>query len=107
MTNTALVARKLAVLTTPGLSCTTSDVRFGFDVDIHFGPREAFDPWFGFGTGLEIQTFTASGPAATVTIRDIGLEFLNFQIGANWGPGPATRARGTCPHLSCSKAAFS
>ena len=43
--------------TSSGVSCSTSDVRVGVELDVHFTPDHAFDPWVGFGTGLEIQTF--------------------------------------------------
>jgi hypothetical protein len=33
-----------SVCTSPGVSCSTSDVRFGFDLDVHFAPADAFDP---------------------------------------------------------------
>ena len=75
--------------TSPGVSCSTSDVRFGFDLDVHLAPANTFDPWLGFGTGFEIQTYTATGPAATATLHTFGLEYLNLQIGGNWNVTPA------------------
>jgi hypothetical protein len=85
--------------TRPGLSCTTSDVRLGIDLDVHLAPDETFDPWFGLGTGLEIQTFTVNGSAATATIRTMGPEYMNLHFGANWN---VTRMFAVGPFLSLS-----
>jgi hypothetical protein len=36
-----------------GTDCNGSNVRFGLDLQFHFGPHAAVDPWIGFGFAVE------------------------------------------------------
>jgi|SoiMethySBSTD1v2_1073268.scaffolds.fasta_scaffold140847_3 hypothetical protein len=66
-----------------GPDCNASDVRFGFQVQWHFGARETIDHWIGIGTGFEIYDEDARGIAR----RYGGYEFVNLQVGEDLSLG--------------------
>jgi opacity protein-like surface antigen len=82
------------------LSCSSRDLRFGANAQVHLAPGHSFDPWLGLGVGYEWLSFDVSGPLinATVDAAASGLEFANFQLGGdiavarNVAVGPFMRA---------------
>ncbi len=49
----------------PGDPCGGSDFRFGVDAQLHLGPFQTTDPWFGIGLGYEWLHFDATGCDST------------------------------------------
>jgi hypothetical protein len=95
----------------PGnFDCNSQDWRFGAEVDFHYLPHSALDPYVGLGSGYEIlhtnvngqvPVPTLAGPMtgfASAGIIDRGWEFLNLTLGfdariADWvGVGPYVSA---------------
>jgi len=63
-----------------GISCSTSDLRFGLTVRYHFLPSQMFDPWFGIGAGYEILHESASGTLFGVPF-DVSGSVSGFEFG--------------------------
>ncbi len=84
---------------TVGSNCNASDVRFGFQVQWHFGARDSIDHWVGVGTGFEIYDEDARGVAR----RYGGYEFVNFQLGEDLSLG---RRFGLGPFVAVSLGKF-
>ena len=42
-----------------GRDCSSSDVRFGVDMQLHFAPYANIDPWLGVGLGMEFLAVKA------------------------------------------------
>jgi hypothetical protein len=74
----------------PGRDCSASNVRFGFDMQLHFSPRAQIDPWLGIGVGLEFLSVEAYDPS----INDIskftwaGLELPLLEAGLDLAISP-------------------
>jgi hypothetical protein len=73
---------------TPGVSCSIQDTRFGADVHYHIMPDRPFDPWLGFGFGFEWVGFNVSSGNRNAGTGLSGWEFLNLQTGLDFKPHP-------------------
>ncbi|GHG62808.1 hypothetical protein GCM10012319_01860 [Comamonas sp. KCTC 72670] len=74
-----------------GYDCSTSQLRFGPQVQYHFAPDAAFDPFVGLGVGMVLLNNRVSGPLTvpapgTVEIdsQTRGPEFVNLTLGGKW-----------------------
>jgi len=63
--------------------CNASDVRFGLQVQWHFGERHGIDHWVGIGTGFEILEIETDEGFR----RFGGYEFVNLQAGEDFSLG--------------------
>ncbi len=80
--------KPLAGCTAPNLNCSSSNIRVGLDLHLYFTPMSKFDPWLGVASGLEVTTFSASSGGVTNSIRALGIEYMNLQLGADWNATP-------------------
>lgn len=77
-----------------GISCGASAVRGGVQARYHFGPAERWDPWAGFGFGVENLSIHAGRGGATQEERIWGIDFARLSGGVNYrisrfvGAGP-------------------
>lgn len=72
----------------PEISCSSHDLRMGFDVLVHLGQPGQADPWVGGGIGYEWAVaaihLSEGSNDATVTDEWRGLEFPNLQAGVDF-----------------------
>ncbi len=75
-----------------GISCSTSDLRFGLTVQYHFLPTQMLDPWVGIGAGYEILNQSLSGTILGVAVdasgNVSGFEFGHAQAGVDIALSP-------------------
>jgi hypothetical protein len=83
----------------PGWSCSGSDIRFGANVHYHVLPAASFDPWVGLGFGYEFSNFFSSHEGTTARLGFKGFEFVNLQVGGDYR---LSRAFGVGPFASFS-----
>jgi hypothetical protein len=55
--------------------CDASDIRFGIDVQFHFGPGRTVDPWLGLGVGIEYLSANTGEDVDGNGIADRDAEF--------------------------------
>jgi hypothetical protein len=73
-----------------GRDCSSHDVRFGVDMQLHFAPYNNVDPWLGLGIGAEFLAVKAFDPS----INDVskftwaGLEFPLLEAGLDLALSP-------------------
>ena len=84
---------------TEDFDCSGWQLRFGPQVQYHFGPGAALDPWLGVGAGMIITRTNVSGPftlptpagpvPGTIepTVTDRGAELGNVALGLNLRAG--------------------
>lgn len=74
-----------------GVSCSSSDLRFGFDLVYAFLPRGRFAPWVGVGAGLETAKLNVAqaGSSAELTLK--GFEIAHLTAGLDLRFWPAFR----------------
>ena len=72
-----------ALLVGPGASTSASLWRLGLQATYAF-PRDAFVPWVGLGSGLEVGNFEVKNGPAKITGTTRGWEWLNLQAGADY-----------------------
>ncbi|MGH7294434.1 MAG: hypothetical protein ACRELB_05865, partial [Polyangiaceae bacterium] len=79
---------------TPGVSCSGNDMKFGAQVHYHLMPDQTIDPWAGLGIGYEIASYSASAGGQSAGASFSGFQFVDIQAGAdykvmpNLGVGP-------------------
>ncbi len=66
------------------VTCSSSTLRIGFNVQYHIFPAEKVNPYIGFGMGYESASFTASGPGGTAEVIARGFEIARFTAGADF-----------------------
>ncbi len=69
-------------------TCTGSDLKVGIEVQYHLVPGGGFDPWFGYGVGMETMNALVTGqfvgqPVAT-TLSFIGWNVAVLQVGVDY-----------------------
>ena len=74
-----------------GVSCSSSDLRFGVDVVFTIAPYATVIPWVGVGAGYELAKlgFSQGGQSVDVTFK--GWEFAHVSIGADYRVSPLFR----------------
>jgi hypothetical protein len=70
-----------------GVDCTAVGVRFGIQAHYHFNPDGKWNPWIGYGVGLELVTASGSKNNAKLDAGLVGVEFAHFMAGAEYRVG--------------------
>lgn len=65
----------------PNLECHIHSHRLGLETHLHLAPHNMFDPWLGYGFGLEWLATSITDGTQESSFVATGFEFGNFQIG--------------------------
>jgi opacity protein-like surface antigen len=89
----------------PGVDCSTSDLRAGVQAFYDFSPKSTWSPWLGLGIGYEWAKLSVSDDAGNDgSLTFSGMEFANVQAGADYRVSPAFTVG---PFLSYSMGQYS
>jgi len=75
-----------------GQTCSGSDANYGLEVQYHFASERRFDPWVGYGIGMETLNVNAHGnafgrsdsPPVSSTITFVAWSPAVLQVGADY-----------------------
>jgi small nuclear ribonucleoprotein (snRNP)-like protein len=67
-----------------GVSCSSLDLRFGAEIQVHFLPDARFNPYLGYGVGLESTSVSASSSATSASVTALGVELGRFTLGGDF-----------------------
>lgn len=67
-----------------GVDCTAVGVRFGIQAQYHFNPDGKWNPWIGYGIGLELLGASGSKNDDKFDAGLVGVEFAHFMAGADY-----------------------
>lgn len=67
-----------------GVDCTAVGTRFGIQAQYHFNPDGKWNPWIGYGIGLELLRASGSKNNDKLDAGLFGVEFAHFMAGADY-----------------------
>jgi len=67
-----------------GVDCTAVGVRFGIQAQYHFNPDGKWNPWIGYGIGLELLGASGSKNNDKLDAGLFGVEYAHFMAGADY-----------------------
>jgi hypothetical protein len=67
-----------------GVDCTAVGVRFGIQAQYHFIPDGKWNPWVGYGIGLELLTASGSKNDDKLHAGLFGVEYAHFMAGVDY-----------------------
>jgi hypothetical protein len=67
-----------------GVDCTAAGVRFGIQAQYHFNPDGKWNPWVGYGIGLELLSASGSKNNDKLDAGLVGVEYAHFMAGADY-----------------------
>lgn len=74
-----------------GVSCSSSDMRFGVDLVYTVLPYATVIPWAGLGAGYELTKLGASQGGQSIDVTFKGWEFVHLTAGADYRISPLFR----------------
>jgi hypothetical protein len=66
------------------LSCGSATFRLGVQFQYNISPGNEFNPWFGYGIGIESSAVAFSGNGGDASVAAAGWEFGHFMGGFDW-----------------------
>ena len=66
-----------------GVSCSAHTVRIGFESILHLLPAQRFDPWIGYGIGVEWSTIASEASSRFGAESVSGLELAHLMAGVD------------------------
>jgi hypothetical protein len=73
---------------TQGVSCSSNVLVYGLQAHYHVSPGDSFDPWIGYGIGMENMNINLSGPGGSGSVGLSGWDYAIFQLGGDFGVAP-------------------
>lgn len=67
-----------------GVDCTAFGVRFGIQAQYHFNPDGTWNPWIGYGIGLELLRASGAKNDDRFHAGLFGVEYAHFMAGADY-----------------------
>jgi hypothetical protein len=67
-----------------GVSCSANILMYGIQAHYHFMPDSQFDPWVGYGIGLENANLSASVGGQSASQGASGWDYGIIQVGADY-----------------------
>lgn len=67
-----------------GVGCTAFGVRFGIQAQYHFNPDGQWNPWVGYGIGLELLDASGSKNDDKLHAGLFGVEYAHFMAGVDY-----------------------
>jgi hypothetical protein len=83
----------------PGVSCSSWTLRGGLEGIVYILPGARFDPYIGYGFGIEATRVGARSQAATASLLAFGVDYARFTLGVDYRLNPIV---GFGPFLSLS-----
>jgi hypothetical protein len=66
--------------------CTLASYKLGAEIHYHFSPEKSFDPWIGYGIGVEVSNVSSSNNQGGGGFS--GPTYAVLQVGGDYKPSP-------------------